>query len=75
MNEINAKDGLCPECGKARGLPILWGKLSDEAAAKVARGEAMCGGCDIFGGTVCGTVMNRECPDCGHQWYLRNAEV
>ena len=32
---------VCPECGKAAGLPIVWGKLTEETAAKIERGEAI----------------------------------
>lgn len=64
----------CPECGKTESLPIIWGcKLPAEAAELIARGEAIPGGGDFFDATVCGTVMNRECLACGHQWHVREA--
>lgn len=62
----------CPECGQAEGLPIIWGcKPSEDAAKLIARGEAIHGGCDIFGAAVCGTILNRECEACGHQWTAK----
>ena len=64
----------CPECGKTDCLPIIWGcKPSDEGAKLIERGEAVLGGCDFFGATYCGTVMNRECQACGHQWHVRES--
>jgi hypothetical protein len=64
---------MCPECGKPEGIPIIWGKPPAEAADQIARGEVICGGCDIWS-SVCGTVMNRECQACGHQWHLKSAD-
>lgn len=61
----------CPACGKPEGLQIVWGKPSAEDADKIARGEVICGGCDIWS-VVCGTLMNRECQACGHQWYVKD---
>jgi hypothetical protein len=68
---MNPTNDTCPECGKPEGIPIIWGKPPAEAADKIARGEVVCGGCDIWS-AVCGTVMNRECQACGHQWHLKS---
>ncbi len=70
---IKTNQNTCPECGQSDGIPIIWGKPPADAADKIASGELVCGGCDIWS-ALGGVVMNRECPACGHQWHDRNAK-
>ncbi len=54
---------VCPECGSANVLRIIYGKPNQELAEKAERGEVKLGGC----------VISREspynyCKDCKAEW-------
>ena len=67
----NSIQDLCPECSKCEGVPIVWGEPSEQDKQRAERGEIVCGDTD-FWAAVCGTLMNRECKACGHQWYVHD---
>ncbi len=46
---MKANPEPCPLCGSAHVLPIVYGEPSSEGQARIDRGEAVMGGCVVFG--------------------------
>lgn len=62
--EVTENTGaVCPECGSANVIPIIYGKPGQELVERAERGEVKLGGC----------VISREspfnyCKDCKAEW-------
>lgn len=50
---------ICPVCGSARVIPILWGRRASSEYAAAERGEVALGGCFFFKNMPCW-----YCRDC-----------
>jgi hypothetical protein len=50
---------ICPVCGSASVIPILWGRRAEAEYAAAQRGEIALGGCFLFKDMPCW-----HCRDC-----------
>ena len=53
----------CPSCGSEKILSIHYGKPTQDAMERAARGEFKLGGCELSPENP-----NRHCSSCGHRW-------
>lgn len=52
----------CPQCGAKKGVSVVHGLPTAQAAVAADRGEIVLGGC------VMGAAPQRQCTACGHRW-------
>ena len=59
----------CPKCGERKGVRLVYGEVSDNAAiAQAESGEVVLGGC-----AVAGTDPDWHCLACSHEWRARRS--
>tara|TARA_Y100001936_G_C16088465_1_gene683888 strand:+ start:4934 stop:5119 length:186 start_codon:yes stop_codon:yes gene_type:complete len=54
---------ICPDCNSSNLLPIIYGYPNADLKKKLDRGEAVSGGCEIWGGEP-----NWRCKDCNNEF-------
>ena len=53
---------VCPRCGRARGVRVVFGLPTEKTAVAADKGEVVLGGCVMAPGDV------RQCTACGTRW-------